>query len=124
MATLEINTASSSPQAVTSKQLLGWFWQWCHPLRPRRKTPAERRMIFHARRALFERSGGLCEMRVSPKCEQFVTWRTMHTHHLVARARGGSRDLDNLLAGCGECHTGWKHNGGKPCSPKPKRVRL
>ncbi len=71
-------------------QLLRWFYQWSHPLRPRRKTRAERLAIYRVRRVVFERSDGLCEMGISPKCLRVISWRTMHTAHIVSRARGGS----------------------------------
>jgi hypothetical protein len=124
MATPEVSTPSLPAQDITSKQLLGWFWRWSHPLRPRRKSAAERLSIYRTRRVIFERSNGLCEKRVSPKCERFITWRTMHSAHIVSAARGGAFEPSNLLASCGECHTGWQHNGGKPCPPKPKAVKL
>jgi len=87
-------------------------------IRRRTKPVAERRQITEARIRLYERSQGLCEMRISPKCWGQITWRTMHTCHVVSRGRGGQWDLENLEAACPECHIGWEHNGGKPCPPK------
>ncbi len=99
-------------------QLLRWFYEWSHRLRPRRKTRRERLTIYRVRRAVFERSDGLCEMGISPKCLGGITWRTMHTAHIVSRARGGTWEPNNLLAACFECHIGWEHSGGKLCPPK------
>jgi hypothetical protein len=87
-------------------------------IRRRRKSPAERRHITEARVALYERSEGLCELRLSPKCWARITWETMHTCHIISQARCGDWALENLKAGCPECHIGWQHNGGKPCPPK------
>lgn len=87
-------------------------------IRCRSKSAAERRQIAEARAQLYERSQGLCELHVSPKCWLRITFETMHTCHVISRARGGTWDLNNLKAGCVECHTGWEHNGGKPCPAK------
>jgi 5-methylcytosine-specific restriction endonuclease McrA len=89
-------------------------------IRRRSKSAAERRHITEARIQLYERSGGMCELRLSPKCLVQVIFETMHMCHVVSRARGGTWDLDNLKAGCPECHIGWLHNGGKPCPPKER----
>jgi hypothetical protein len=87
-------------------------------IRRHAKSPAERRHIAEVRAQLYERSAGQCEMRVSPKCLGWITFETMHTCHVISRARSGPWDLANLKAGCAECHIGWEHNGGKPCPPK------
>lgn len=88
------------------------------PIRRRRKTQAERNHITEVRRAVFERSGGICELQVSPKCHMIISWESMHLCHKISRARGGEWSLENCRAGCAECHIGWEHNGGKPCPPK------
>jgi 5-methylcytosine-specific restriction endonuclease McrA len=86
----------------------------CHP-----KSTAERRHITEIRLQLFERSGGRCELQLGPQCWDWISWDTMHTAHIVSRARGGPWDLDNLLAACPACHAA-QHNGGfKVCPPKP-----
>src|SRR5438132_586085 len=87
-------------------------------IRRKSKPIAERRHIMEIRVQLYERSGGLCELQVSPKCPRQISFLTMHTCHVVSRGRGGPWDLENLKAGCLECHIGWEHNGGKPCPPK------
>ncbi len=84
MATPEVSTQPSPAQ------LLRWFYEWSHPLRPRRKTRAERLAIYRVRSVVFERSNGFCETGVSPKCLRSITWGTMHTAHIVSRARGGT----------------------------------
>jgi len=75
-------------------------------IRSRSKSAAERKQIAEARAQLYQRSGGLCELRLSPKCWGQFTFSQMHTCHVVSRARGGTWYLDNLKAGCPECHTG------------------
>lgn len=87
-------------------------------IRRHAKSPAERRHIVEIRAQLYVRSAGQCEMRISPKCLGWINYETMHTCHVISRGRGGPWDLANLKAGCGECHIGWEHNGGKPCPPK------
>ncbi len=87
-------------------------------IRRKAKSRAERRHIAEVRAQLYQRSEGLCELRISPKCWHGITFDTMHTCHVIHRSRGGTWDLENLKAGCPECHIGWEHNGGKPCPPK------
>jgi len=86
-------------------------------IRRHAKSAAERRHITEVRLQLFERSGGTCELRLSPKCWEWITWDTMHACHVVSRARGGNWELPNLLAGCPDCHY-WQHQGGKLCPKK------
>jgi len=82
-------------------------------------TPAaEKRQKALVRQQAFDRSGGQCELRLSPKCWLWITPETMHACHVVSRARGGAWEVSNIKAGCPECHIGWQHNGGKPCPPK------
>lgn len=88
------------------------------PIRRRSKPTAEKAHITEARVQLYERSRGQCELRLSPKCWGGITWYTMHACHVISRPRGGTWNLDNLRAGCPECHIGWQHNGGKPCPQK------
>jgi len=87
----------------------------------RSRSVAERKEITEVRVQLYQRSGGQCELRLSPKCWGQFTFAQMHTCHVRSRARCGTWDLDNLKAGCAECHIGWEHNGGKPCPPKIER---
>ena len=75
------------------------------------KSAAERQHIREIRLQLFERSGGNCELRVSPWCWDWISWDTMHACHIVSQARGGEWELNNLKAGCPECHIGREHNG-------------
>ena len=46
-------------------------------IRRHAKSAAERRHITEVRLQLFERSGGTCELRLSPKCWEWITWDTM-----------------------------------------------
>lgn len=48
-----------------------------------------------------ERSGGLCEARVSPRC----SGRGTHVHHRQLRSQGGTNDVENLLDVCVSCHS-------------------
>ena len=128
MAVNKVTPSSSSPQPLDVQDILHEVDQVehdcatflfphrrirCHP-----RSAAERKQIAEARAQLYDRCQGLCELRLSPKCWGSITFETMHTCHVISRARGGTWDLDNLKAGCPECHTGWEHNGGKPGPPK------
>lgn len=63
------------------------------------------------REALFERSGGMCEMAL-PECD----YRATEVAHRISRKMGGRRglslarsnQLDNLLHACSSCHR-WTH---------------
>jgi 5-methylcytosine-specific restriction endonuclease McrA len=87
-------------------------------IRPRRRSTAERRRIHKVRLDVFQRSGGFCELQLSPKCLEFAGWDYGHLCHTVHRSRGGDWSAENCRWGCNECHIGWQHNGGKPCPPK------
>ena len=89
-------------------------------IRPRRRSTAERWGIHNIRLAVFQRSGGYCELQASPRCWEIAGWEFGHLCHIVHRSRGGEWSLDNCRWGCPECHIGWEHNGGKPC-PKKER---
>jgi 5-methylcytosine-specific restriction endonuclease McrA len=86
-------------------------------IRCRTKTRAERKHIAEVRLQLFERSHGQCELGLAPECWGSVSWFTMHSAHIVSKARGGPFTLSNLKASCPECH-GWEHGGGKVCPKK------
>jgi hypothetical protein len=87
-------------------------------IRCRTKTRAERNRIIDARVQLYERSQGQCELGLSSLCWGSISWWTMHTCHVISRARGGTWDLENLKAGCPDCHAAQHNAGGKPCAPK------
>jgi 5-methylcytosine-specific restriction endonuclease McrA len=128
MAVTKVTPSSSSPQPLDVQDILREVDQVEHDcavflfphrrIRCRSKSAAERRHIAEVRAQLYERSAGQCELRSSPKCLVGITFETMHACHVISRARGGRFDLENLKAGCPECHIGWEHNGGKPCPPK------
>jgi 5-methylcytosine-specific restriction endonuclease McrA len=80
------------------------------------KSRVERKRITEARVQLYERSQGLCELRLSAECWGQITWYTMHACHIRSRARGGPWDLENLQAGCPVCHSA-QHNGGPKICP-------
>ncbi|MGE0796207.1 MAG: HNH endonuclease [Acidimicrobiia bacterium] len=52
-----------------------------------------------SRRAVAERSGGRCEVRIRGVC----TGRAVHLHH-VQRRDGGDHSPSNLLHVCRRCH--------------------
>lgn len=57
-------------------------------------------------RAVRERAGGRCEVRVSDQC----TGEMHHTHEITPRGAGGSiTDPENCLAACFFCHQ-WIHD--------------
>jgi hypothetical protein len=64
--------------------------------------PPERQRITELRLQLFERSAGRCELRLSPRCLDWISWGTMRTH-IASEARGGLFTLSNLKASCPEC---------------------
>jgi hypothetical protein len=101
----EVTSASAEPLKVSLQPLdvqdilrqVEEAAEECNPylfpfrrIRCRGRSAAERRQITEARVRLYERSAGLCEMRCSPKCLVGITFETMHTCHVVSRARGGT----------------------------------
>jgi hypothetical protein len=50
------------------------------------------------RRAVYERDGR-CLV-----CGKFVTYESMHPHHIQTRGSGGGDTEDNLICLCGRCH--------------------
>jgi len=87
-------------------------------IRRRSKSRAERKHIEQVRQAVYQRSGGLCELRLSPKRWGNAPWESGHLAHELHRSRGGEWSEENCMWGCPECHIGWQHNGGKPCPAK------
>jgi 5-methylcytosine-specific restriction endonuclease McrA len=73
----------------------------------RRHLFPERQRITELRLQLFERSAGRCELRLSPRCLDWISWATMRTH-IVSASRGEAFQLSNLKASCPECHIGSK----------------
>jgi hypothetical protein len=68
-------------------------------------------------------SGGLCDLKLSPKHISGVLpatgsiyerWHLVHLKGKRVHGWGGA----NLCGGCYYCHIDWLHNGGKPCPPK------
>jgi 5-methylcytosine-specific restriction endonuclease McrA len=53
-----------------------------------------------ARKAVYARSGGLCEAQVTWAC----TRRCEQVHHLAGRAGPNPHDLANLVGICEPCH--------------------
>jgi predicted transcriptional regulator len=80
----------------------------------RRRPSGDDAELRRARKAVRERSGGLCEVRLAVIC----TGRGQHVHHRLMRSQGGTHDLDNLLDTCLPCHShvhanpGWAQSHG------------
>jgi hypothetical protein len=66
-------------------------------LKCRRYLFPERQRVTELRLQLFERSAGRCELRLSPRCLDWISWATMRTH-IVSAPRGGLFTLSNLAA--------------------------
>src|SRR4051812_18036584 len=60
-------------------------------IRRRSKSRAERRHIEQVRRAVYERSGGSCELRQSPKCWKVASWDSGHLAHSLHAAENGRK---------------------------------
>lgn len=127
MADYDSTARSSSPQidAADILDAVEEIVRECAPvlfpfrtIRRKAKSAAERRHITETRVQLYERSQGICELQISPKCWRQITWDSMHAAHVVSRARLGTWDLSNLMASCPECHSAEHNAGGKPCPPK------
>ena len=87
--------------------------------KPRRgePTPKEKAAI---RQAVYERAGGLCQLRLHKDCTglrilpfEGDVFERAHLVHLRARGAGGTWDMDNLTLGCAACHLGSMHTEGK-----------
>ena len=98
---------------------------------PIRKTRGTRKgqptmaEINAAKLAVYERSGGLCELNLGPKCikgvlpfKGFTPWDHGHFVHIISKGAGGKYTAENGLWGCHECHLGYHHTKGIPL-PKP-----
>jgi 5-methylcytosine-specific restriction endonuclease McrA len=69
-----------------------------------------------------------CFLRDAGRCVicGVITWldapeehpRKADMAHIKSRGAGGSDTLDNVRNNCHRCHMR-RHNGGKPCPPKP-----
>ena len=58
-----------------------------------------------ARRQVWDRSDGLCEIRLARDC----TGRCEQVHHIAGRGGPNPHDLGNLAGCCQPCH-GWVHS--------------
>ena len=53
-----------------------------------------------SRTAVYERAGGLCEVRANWRCER----HGHQVHHIAGRSGPDPHRLDNLLLACRPCH--------------------
>jgi hypothetical protein len=85
----------------------------------RGKATAEEKAV--VRLAVYERSGGLCELRLGSECykgilpfEGSTPWDHGHLVHMKSEGSGGSTDEANCYWGCPWCHLHGLHvQGGK-----------
>jgi 5-methylcytosine-specific restriction endonuclease McrA len=60
------------------------------------------------RLAVFERSGGYCEMRINGilghRCQRNISYETMEMHHEPPLSQGGDDSLEGCLGSCRRCH--------------------
>ena len=66
---------------------------------------------------LYERCGGLCEIRFDEKCKErefHPDWRGLHPAHIIGAYAGGEFSVDNILMGCLDCHDHNKYPNGLP----------
>lgn len=99
----------------------GKVWKRLSPVSKSPHRLAKRFVPAASIKAVRERSGGICEVYIdfpvtsnSPRSEQAranyyygVRCRRpaeRQPHHILKRSRGGTHDLENLLAVCFECH--------------------
>jgi hypothetical protein len=90
--------------------------------RPRRGQPTKEEKG-DIRADEYARSGGLCELNLSPKHISSVLpptgdiYERWHLVHLKGKRVHGWGP-NNLCGGCYWCHIDWLHQGGKPCPKK------
>jgi hypothetical protein len=71
----------------------------------KQKAPKQPRGWAKARKAVRERSGGLCEVK-TPACTGIAS----DCHHVLNRSQGGKSDVELLLDACRSCHDYIGHN--------------
>lgn len=98
-------------------------------LRKKAKPKDEQGEIAAARKAVYGRSLGSCELRSSPACWIFAGWERGHLCHIKHRGMRGKKwsreswQPENLLWGCPPCHA-YEHAGKKPVPKKPDLDRV
>ena len=80
--------------------------------------PASAKEKAAIREAVFRRDRGRCVDCKRPVILERGLWVSMQLMHLKSKGSGGDWSMENLATGCLDCH-GKRHNGGKPCPPKP-----
>lgn len=73
-----------------------------------RNKPRRRGLPTDVRDAVWARSGGRCEARVSTQCQKYAS----PIHHRWMRSQGGPDEEWNLLHVCSQCHH-WIHHAGQ-----------
>jgi 5-methylcytosine-specific restriction endonuclease McrA len=73
-----------------------------------RKKPRRKDIPKAIRDAVWARSGGMCEGRVSIHCRSYAG----PIHHRWMRSQGGPDTMENLLHLCTPCHI-WVHHAGQ-----------
>lgn len=86
------------------------------------------------RLAVYERAGGLCELKLRNDCVRGVLafkgetpWDHGHLVHKKSEGSGGKTDMENCCWGCWKCHLLGLHRGeydemNKPCPPKQREI--
>lgn len=88
------------------------------------------------RLAVFERSGGMCELKKRADClggplpfesKNKTPYDHGHLVHKKSEGAGGKTDMENCCWGCWKCHLLALHRGeydgtNKPCPPKQREI--
>lgn len=86
--------------------------------KPRRGEPT-REAKAEIRKAVYERAGGCCELKLGPECQKGVlpfdgdVFERAHLVHIRSRGAGGTWEMNNLKLGCPRCHLGYHHTEGR-----------
>jgi hypothetical protein len=108
------------------------------PIRRRRTTRSKAKTDLRKkiRLAVFERAGGMCELKLRDDClkgplpfEGSKVDRTFYDHghlvHMKSEGAGGKTDLENCRWGCWRCHLLGLHNGEtRDAKPVPAKQLL
>lgn len=99
--------------------------------RLRRSTPRSRgktKLRAEIRLAVYERAGGMCELKKRPDClggplpftsRNNTPYDHGHLVHLKSEGAGGKTDMENCRWGCWKCHLLGLHRGEYSAEHKP-----